>query len=463
MPHEHLHILGVRHNAHMRRISLVLVALLLPSFVGAAAIDHIAFTTDVQSVAPSTVSAQITIEAQDAAGVAVNGNSVCMQVTSSSASGEFSTNESSWPATPTSALSLTLSTSQFRRNFYYRDASSGTVTLTVKAALRPGSTCTGWDPAGATWTATQLITIGSGSSSNQNTNSQTSTSTTASSQSSNSTIVSSYVAPPVAAVFADGGENCMVIVGADTEFRGRAYNRDQEIVDNVRFNWNFGDGTVADGSSVLHNFSYPGTYVVVLTIAQHISAASDRILVTAEPAELHFSVNADGSISIGNEAGRDIDISRWLVRSFGRSFVFPDGTVILEGETLRIPNSTLGFTVGPQTELQYPNGMRAELLSAAPAAFAPAPSVAVTVAPPAVTRTFVPSTVSRVDEEARPQEVATTTSIVASSSLAAAGSVDTGSYLWWLAAFALSLAACGAVYAIKHAKKGEWNIIDESR
>ena len=124
-----------------------------------AGVSQIAFTSAVQTVEPSVASGRITIEAQDTAGGAVRGSTVCVQVTSSSASGEFSTNATSWNAEPVRVLSLTISANQYRRNFYYRDSAEGTMTLTARAAPRPeGSTCTAWKGSSA-WSAAQQITI----------------------------------------------------------------------------------------------------------------------------------------------------------------------------------------------------------------------------------------------------------------------------------------------------------------
>src|SRR3989338_4569676 len=68
------------------------------------------------------------------------------------------------------------------------------------------------------------------------TNSNTDTSTTTTTSSSAGAPVSSYVAPPEPQIFADGGENRTVIVAADTEFLGRAYNRKKETISGrIRF------------------------------------------------------------------------------------------------------------------------------------------------------------------------------------------------------------------------------------
>src|SRR3989344_8009504 len=102
----------------------------------------------------------------------------------------------------------------------------------------------------------------------------TTTPQTTATSTSGTTYQDSYVPQPVPVLFAAGGHDRMVIVGADTEFRGRAYNREQDFVEKVRFSWNFGDGTIAEGQSVLHHFEYPGKYMAVLSIALDRAAYS---------------------------------------------------------------------------------------------------------------------------------------------------------------------------------------------
>lgn len=461
-------------NRHIRFLFFICAAL-VPQ-LSHAQVSNFVFTSEPQSVEPGVVSQQITLQAQDSGGTSVNiPQTACLSLNTTSAQGQFSSSATNW--TPVAVLTMNKNTAN--KNFFYRDIGEGTQTLSIKIALKPAdvsSSCTNWpvEEWNIQWTATQNIIIGSGSSpgnpgspdsSSATSTAQTQTQTTSSAQ------TPSYVSPPSPEVFADGGEDRTVIVGADTEFRGRAYDRKQELVGRVRFNWNFGDGSTAEGVSVTHHFDYPGKYAVVLTIAQNISAASDRIIVTAEPAKLGFSVNPDGSVSITNNAGRDIDISRWILRSFGRSFIFPEDTIVLRGETMRIANDRIGFPVGPQTELQYPNGTRAEISGGEP----PGPTPPHAVAPQTQTNDAAPKkTALDADEDAtgvvvEPEHdaapaasVADVAPVTATSQVAAAGSVSGSSYLWWLGAFGLALAASGTAFAVRRVSRGEWSIIEEN-
>jgi len=295
-----------------------------------------------------------------------------------------------------------------------------------------------------------------------NTTQQTQTTTTTTTTSSP---VSSYVTPPEIQIFADGGDDRTVIVGADTEFWGRAYNRDKEVLDRVRFMWNFGDGSTAEGITVLHHFDYPGRYAVVLNIAEHRSAASDVIVVEAEPAQLSFTSNADGSVSIGNDSGRDLDLSRWIVRAFGREFILPDHSIILEDATMHIMQKTLGFPAGAQTELAYPNGVMAlragedTSKAAPPVTTAPAAPPAVISAPPVSARVAPPNVPPVLPEQNVEEQVSEEAT---SSQIAASAAVVDGSWGWWLGAVGLAFAGSGVVFAARRFAKREWNIVEET-
>ena len=441
-----------------------------------ADVAGLSFTNDPRIVDAGAVSDVLTVQAQDGSGQgAALPQTGCLSLESSSGSGQFSSSATNWSA----VLALSMNKSSMNRGFYYKDTTSGAHTLTVKLALRPETvtqTCTAW-PIGE-WsilgTAVQTITVGSGQTNTnaqtQATSTDTSSNTTGTQTSTASAPVSSYVPPPVPHVFADAGGDRTVIVGADTQFNGRAYNRQKENVEHVRFLWNFGDGATADGPAATHHYDYPGRYAVVLTIADNLDAVSDRVVVTAEPAKLAFSVFADGGIAIENRAGRDLDLSRWIVRSFGQLFALPEHSIILNGETMRISQKTLKFWSGPQTELDYPNGVLAlhanesfaTGVSAAPV-LAPA-SQAVQPAVP-VARTRVAPVADRAPEAAVPEDAvidSTPTVSPEAQTAAAAASVSPGSTYWWLGALAFAALAGGTVLAVRRIRAGEWDITEDA-
>jgi hypothetical protein len=302
----------------------------------------------------------------------------------------------------------------------------------------------------------------------------TSTSTT-STQTVTTAPVSSYVAPPVPTLFADAGDDRAVIVGADTEFDGRAYNRDREEVDHVRFMWNFGDGSTAEGSSVMHHYEYPGLYAAVLSIAQNRTAVIDKIIVEADPARLSFTTIPDGSVAIGNQDSRELDLSGWIVRAFGRTFILPEHSILLKGSSLHISQKTLDFFSGPETELDYPNGVLALKANAStPGAptvtAAPAPSIvapaAISAEDPELADAAVASTSKDTPEPvASAEEVVETPIASATSSLAetaAAASATGGAWYWWLGPIAIVAVVGGVLVWVRRMKAGEWDIVEET-
>lgn len=278
--------------------------------------------------------------------------------------------------------------------------------------------------------------------------------------------VSSYVPPPMPTLFADAGADKWAVVGADIEFRGRAYNRDKELVDNVRFVWNFGDGTLAEGPLVKHHFDYPGRYAVVLSIAENRDSASDKMIVTAEPAQLSFSAEADGSAVIRNNAPRDLDLSDWLIRSFRSEFILPPETIVLSSESLRLSPKTLGFYSGTHITLHYPNGALALTASSSSESAVEPPRT-----PPAVKETLPASPPvetahsSSVEKEADEAVVPkgkdeATTEAVSTSSQIASSAVAASPY--WIGALILAGLGASAAYLARRRGERGWEIIDES-
>lgn len=283
-----------------------------------------------------------------------------------------------------------------------------------------------------------------------------------------SAAVSSYVAPPVQTLFADAGADRIEVVGADTEFHGRAYARNQTLVDNVRYSWNFGDGTTAEGETVLHHYSFPGKYAVTLSVAQDKNSGSDRVVVTAEPAHVGFASYPDGSVAITNMAGRELDLSHWLVKSGVRQFMLPSESVLLPGASMRIAQATLGFWSQGDAELAYPNGVRALSAgesSTATTAAEPAPVAEGPVAPVPIVAPAPKATTVHALESAPAQSEPETESLddvptTTSAQTAAVGSVFPTGSPWMFAALGLAGLGGAAAYVSRSLKKDEWEIED---
>lgn len=128
------------------KINFILLTVFVFSIVSAdsANITQINFTSSSQTIDTNAISAILTVQTQNAGGTLEQTSETNhLNFSSTSPTGEFSSSNVTW--TPVTTLSM--STGTANKNFYYRDSTAGTHTLTISAE-------------GQTWTsATQNITI----------------------------------------------------------------------------------------------------------------------------------------------------------------------------------------------------------------------------------------------------------------------------------------------------------------
>jgi hypothetical protein len=65
----------------------------------------------------------------------------------------------------------------------------------------------------------------------------------------------------------------------------------------------------------------------------------------------------DGSVVLSNQAGQEINIGLWSVSSGTSTFPLPQDTIILGGQSIRIPPSVMHMDAGTDTILRYPNNV----------------------------------------------------------------------------------------------------------
>ena len=172
-------------------------------------------------------------------------------------------------------------------------------------------------------------------------------------------ISSLFPTEPQITVYA--GESRVVIVGADTEFRGEALGLKGEPLAGARYQWNMGNGELKEGKAILHFYHYPGEYVVILTVSSGQYAASDRLIVTAVSAQVNISkANAD-LIELTNESDVELNLSWWILKAGKKLFTIPKDTLILAGRTLVFSDEVTQLAVVDpyDVELLYPNGVAA--------------------------------------------------------------------------------------------------------
>lgn len=168
---------------------------------------------------------------------------------------------------------------------------------------------------------------------------------------------------PQPTITARAGEDKTVIVGAETEYRGEAYGLTGDPMDNARFLWSFGDGTIKEGKNVMHVYKFSGTYLVVLNISSGKLSGSDSIKVTAMPNELYISEVKSGTaswIEIHNPSDITLDLSRWILKGpTGKMFIFPGSTMILPNSYIVVDGSVSDITLLSMSGvvgLMYPGG-----------------------------------------------------------------------------------------------------------
>jgi len=150
-----------------------------------------------------------------------------------------------------------------------------------------------------------------------------------------------------------------VFVGADSAFAARVTGAVGVPIENARVVWSFGNGDWREGQSVLYNFAFPGTYVVVADASSGGYSASDRVTITVIPAKVLVSDVTSEYVALTNRSGVEIDIGGWFLFGSGRQFQFPRNTIILDGETVLVSNKRTGLSgTDPGTVvLMYPNGI----------------------------------------------------------------------------------------------------------
>lgn len=131
----------------------------------------------------------------------------------------------------------------------------------------------------------------------------------------------------------DAGENINTVVGSEVRLRARSIDWEGTEIDyrQVRFVWNFGDGTIGDGRNVNHFYTYPGTYVARVELFSGHDVISDIVTVVVGQSPLVISevlIGENGWIELFNNSNVILDIGQWILQNGKEQFIFPTGTII---------------------------------------------------------------------------------------------------------------------------------------
>lgn len=129
-----------------------------------------------------------------------------------------------------------------------------------------------------------------------------------------------------------------------------------------RFEWYLGDGSAHryyKNTAFDHVFYYPGNYTIVMEYySDAFREEPDSIhkkTITIVPDTVTVAVTQDGGIVITNEAGKDIDLYQWSIKSANRIFIFPKYTVVPKKGLLTLAPQVIGFEVNQDSLVQVRN------------------------------------------------------------------------------------------------------------
>lgn len=165
--------------------------------------------------------------------------------------------------------------------------------------------------------------------------------------------------PTTPEIRASAGGDRTAVVGALTEFRGESFGLKQEPLQNARYLWNFGDGTLKEGQALFHTYQYPGTYVVILTVSSGKHSASDKLIVSAKEADIEITFADGDRIELYNRTSVELNISLFRLRARNSVFTIPNNTIVLPNTRVVFPQTVTGLTVSDSAEvaLLFPNGV----------------------------------------------------------------------------------------------------------
>lgn len=310
-----------------------------------AEVSQFVFTTEARTVGVSTISDPLTIQSQNSTNTQESvAETMDVSFKSSSVTGEF-LNSSGNP------VSTTMSKNTANRTFYYRDATSGTHTLTV--------TFTGRDTQ-KVYIASQQIVVGSVQATTTPPASTTTDTQKETTQSQVTTTLSAHSDPvPLSDIYATlpfevtSGRDRLATVGSELTFKGEVNKKSGISEQYLEYTWNFGDGTTAQGQVVTHRYKFSGDYIVLLT-----ARFSDKVAVSktnVSVVETHVSaLRVLGGIQITNNSLGEINIGEWRIVTASSVFTIPKDTLIGKRNTITLP---LSFVLTDDMSIQNPLGV----------------------------------------------------------------------------------------------------------
>lgn len=164
-------------------------------------------------------------------------------------------------------------------------------------------------------------------------------------------------------IFANAGEDRETVAGVQIAFFGRAFGTEREPLEDARYHWNMGDGTLKTGKNISHVYEYPGKYIVSLEVVSGEYSQGDMAVVDVIVPNINiasFVSGPNGFVEIRNEDNKNIDVSGLMIVSGKERYFFPKGTLIYAKSSVKFPNTNTKIFAADYPILQYENGKKIE-------------------------------------------------------------------------------------------------------
>ena len=131
--------------------------------------------------------------------------------------------------------------------------------------------------------------------------------------------------------------------------------------------WNFGDGNVSVGSSIVHQYLYPGTYVLYFQEEKRNFYKEELLSIQQEITVLFPSITIsrinDEFIRVKNNHSFTLDISSWRILTNNETFIFPQYSFIQSKDSIAIPfiskeTESIFFVTGGGGQFQGYEGIK---------------------------------------------------------------------------------------------------------
>ncbi len=322
----------------MKYLIFLPIILFLPNLTMAAVanVDHIVFVSEQQTVSLDTISKILTIQTQNSNGVAEPIDETGdLSVTVTSPTGQFNSNATTWNPSNT----FTMSKNTANKNFYYKDTTVGTYTITATLTTRV---------TGKIWSASQNITIGEevinvggGEVLGTSTPAVIATSTS----SIPTTVVSTHYITESVSVYVEptgifeisAGRERSVYLGQVLFLEAKSKKSKDLEGKSCKYLWSMGDGFLRQGEEIKYSYKYPGQYNLVLNAKCGDRKSVSRTKVTVSDLNLSYDLSGFGELIIINQGSSEVNLYGFKSVLLAEGYEFPIDTIISAGQKIVLP------------------------------------------------------------------------------------------------------------------------------